>query len=193
MLQLYTYYAGIPQTELIYVICTSVLTLAVIMCMLWFRQLKKRRQSRNAHVTNRTKTMSLNNTLEDLTFEQFRIYDYIDESQIKDIVEPIMHIMVTDDIENQTSIHSEFGSDDTGTSLNNGYLNPYQSVMYSPEKHSYTKPDHTDANHLKTQRDITTTEIGDTGNEINIEVLFSSNNPYHDAISAQPNTDYKQI
>lgn len=189
MLQFYTYYTGIPQTELIYVICTSVFILAVILCTLWFRYLKKRRQSRSVHITNNTNTMSLNSTLDDLTVEQFRTYDYIDESQIKDIVVPIMHTMNTDDLENQTSIHSEFESADTETSLNDGYLNPYQTVIYSPERHSYTKPDNTDVNHLKTQRDITTTETENTDNEVNIEVLSSSYNPYHDAISAQPNTD----
>lgn len=100
-----------------------------------------------------------------------------------------MQTKITDDIDNPASIKSEFDSEDTATSLNDGYLIPYQTVIYSHERHSYTKPDNTGVNHLKTQRDISTTEIEDTDHELNIEVVATSNNPYHDAMSAQPNTD----
>lgn len=171
--------------------CISILILVVI-CMIWFQRCKQKKQSQDMHVTNRGKNVPQNKVLEvedDTVANTFGVYDYIDDSQVLDIVIPDINSVEMADTAYNYSSDSKSDSDETTTSLNDGYLNPYQPVLSSNESHGYTEATDSTVDHLFTFRRKTTAYIQETGNVI-IENLSSSFDPSNrDGISSRSHED----
>lgn len=170
--------------------CISILILVI--CMIWFQRCKQKRQSQDIHVTNRENKVSQNKVFkveDDTAANKFGVYDYIDDSHVLDIVIPDINSVEMADTAYHYSSDSKSDSDETTTSLNDGYLNPYQPVLSSIESHGYTEATDSTVDHLLTFRSKKTAYIQETGNVI-IENFSSSFDPSNrDGISSRSHED----
>lgn len=166
--------------------------------MIWFRHLVKKRRNRDTqgHLVSygnkvSKKAIQAGNT--STTPKKYGVYDYIDDSQIQDIVKPIVLSLETAQTENQNSSAPEFDSDDsddTTTPLNDGYLNPYQPVVSSSDTQGYSSPANSSHCELHGHLDIhvpSTFVFGIDNTTTSQKIESSSYNSYNDAMSAQPN------
>ncbi|CAC5425808.1 unnamed protein product [Mytilus coruscus] len=129
------------------------------------------------------------NLADNTTPKKYNVYDYIDDSQIRDIVNPILKSLETAaaKTEDQNSRDSEFDCDDTTTPLNDGYLNPYQPVVFSPDTQGYSEPANSSNCEVHRHQDIPSTVILGIDNTKSQKIESSSYNSYNNAMSAQPN------
>ncbi|XP_071126564.1 uncharacterized protein [Mytilus edulis] len=114
------------EMMMVIIICTGIITLAILICMIWFRyHVKKTRESNASHLVVKEK--------EDV-FISNGIYDYIEESEIRQM----MIKTTTPNAGNEKRKSTEsFNSTDTNVLLEDGYLNPYQPILSVHDIHGY--------------------------------------------------------
>lgn len=131
---------------MIFIICTVTLSLVLIICMIWFRYYTKQRLSPERKLRNSCSKANEPNELD--TLKAGGIYDYIDESQICDLVKlpPIDKTVKSkvDHLPNEISDDNNGNmagnnKDVTDEVLSDGYLKPYTSLEFSKEIQRYSR------------------------------------------------------
>ncbi|XP_052077846.1 multiple epidermal growth factor-like domains protein 10 [Mytilus californianus] len=114
------------EMMIVIIICTGIITLAILICMVWFRyHVKKKRESNASHLVGKEK--------EDV-FLSNGIHDYIEESEIRE-----MKIKTTPPhaVNEKRKSNESFNSNDINVLLEDEYLNPYQPIVPVQDIHGY--------------------------------------------------------
>ncbi|XP_052076473.1 uncharacterized protein LOC127714451 [Mytilus californianus] len=118
---------SLKKETALYVVCTSVVTFVLTMCLVTLKRYRKRRTNLSMQIVVKS-AKNENNANEPNQAQDYneRVYDTIDESQIIEM--PTRH---------PDSVESSLTQDDIKPS--DGYLNPYQPMEPDPLIHDYSK------------------------------------------------------
>lgn len=127
-------FVGTLNTEImvVYITCTCIVTLAISICMIWFRYHVKQRHEAIA-ILSQSSHLRAGKEIEDVVISN-GIYDYIDEANIR----PMKNLNSNEYVVKEKHKSNESSdSNDTNTLLGDGYLNPYQPIVSIQDFHKY--------------------------------------------------------
>ncbi|VDI70669.1 Hypothetical predicted protein [Mytilus galloprovincialis] len=187
---------GILRPEIISLICTTFLTLIVIISMLWFRHFIKIKHKRDVRVSySRKKELEINKleVVGKIPDKEIDHYHYICDSHIgRTIVsrtKPINHVTIAEK-ENRSLLNSEVDIEYTASLFSDGYLNPYQPMVSCQDNHEYSGQAIESVCQHNKQEDTTSTDVENTNKEVIRRISFTSENSYNEAISVPSNKNF---